>query len=256
MRNKLLIGILLWQSLGQAIAQKDVERFIWKKEPLSITLPVGKERLVTFPANVKLGIPESLFPILRTQSYNGTVYWRAEKPFEAQRIEVREDNGTQIFLVDLQAKKNGPTVPVEVWVDSQDKNERINPKDPARSLHAPGYAEMTRHAVQQLYAPLRLARQHPAINRVPIVKESIGNLIRGAQVKATPLISWSGGDRFYVTAVELINTESNKVILDPRELRGKWLAATFYDTILYPVGSDADTTVVFVISDRPYYESI
>jgi len=76
-------------------------------------------------------------------------------------------------------------------------------------------------------------------------------LLHGLSLQATPLASWQSG-RLYVTAVELVNTSDQPVELDPRDLRGQWRAATFHHHRLLPFGSDADTTAVYLISDRPF----
>jgi hypothetical protein len=41
-------------------------------------------------------------------------------------------------------------------------------------------------------------------------------------------------------------------ILDPRDLRGAWLTATFQHHRLLPKGDEADTTAVYLISARPF----
>jgi Protein of unknown function (DUF3438). len=45
----------------------------------------------------------------------------------------------------------------------------------------------------------------------------------------------------YVTAVKLANLTREPVLLDPRDLRGRWLTATFQHARLFPAGSEADT---------------
>ena len=43
---------------------------------------------------------------------------------------------------------------------------------------------------------------------------------------------------------------------DPRNLRGRWLTAAFQHNRLHAVGSEADRTVVYLISDRPFAASL
>ncbi len=64
-------------------------------------------------------------------------------------------------------------------------------------------------------------------------------------------MAWRAGD-LYLTAVKLTNQAEQAVTLDPRALRGKWLTAAFQHNRLFPHGDEADTTVVYLISARPF----
>jgi len=251
-----LLFLLITVSLTGFSAQR-VERLFWDKHPLKITLPVGKERLVSFPSGVRAGIPTALAGKLRTQINQGTVYWLAKEPFETQRIEVREINGKHIYLIDLQAKKTThAAMPVDI-LPKQDEPATGSSRQASRKSHkrrkAPGYVTLTRFAAHQLYALKRLLRKVPGIHRVSVSRAPIRHLLRGHYIKATPLASWQAG-RLYVTAVELNNLGRERIDLDPRDLRGQWRAATFQHNLLYPAGSEADTTAVYLISDRPFQE--
>ena len=112
---------------------------------------------------------------------------------------------------------------------------------------------LTRFAARQLYAPLRLAQGRPGIVRVPVHRTPVA-LLRGGAVQAVPLASWRAGTLF-VTAVRLTNRTGQPRTLDPRELRGTWLAATFQHNRLLPAGSEADTTAVYLVSDRAFEAS-
>ena len=84
----------------------------------------------------------------------------------------------------------------------------------------------------------------------PVNPESV-DLMVGGKIEAVPVAAWKAGLR-YVTAVKLINRSQSPVVLDPRELRGSWLAATFQHNRLLPAGNAADTTAVYLVSDRPF----
>ncbi|MBE0435969.1 MAG: TIGR03749 family integrating conjugative element protein, partial [Methylomicrobium sp.] len=240
---------VLYCLLPSVAASAEIERLFWDKLPLSITLPVGRERLVTFPGDVRVGMPSELSGKVRTQSHNGTVYWLANESFEAQRIEIHETDGSGIYLVDLSASKEPdiPADPIEVLnkrPQSVEKagsdSKRRNPRKPRK---APGLVTLTRFAAQQLYAPSRMLKASPIIHRVVVARRAMHNLIRGESIEALPVASWQGGE-LYVTAVQLRNTGKTPVELDPRRIRGRWKAATFQHVRLHPVGSEADTTAV------------
>ncbi len=249
------IVVLLLTSSFISHANESVERLFWDKVPLRITLPVGKERLVTFPAVVRLGIPGKLSAKLRSQSNQGTVYWLANEAFDTQRIEVREVNSQEIYLIDLKATKQAQSVsPIEVIVKQDSKAQKQDSKI-ARKNRKIGYAALTRFAAQQLYAPARLLKPLFGIYRVSVSRQTTTYLVKGEMIKATPLASWQSGS-FYVTAIELVNTSKQFIMLDPRKIRGEWRTATFQHSRLHPTGSEADSTTLYLISDRPFHEKM
>lgn len=270
-------GLLVFLCISLSFSQPNwaesaVERLFWDKVPLRITLPVGQERLVSFPGEVRVGIPAPLTGKLRTQSHAGTVYWLAKESFEPQRIEVRELDGQGIVLIDLSAQPapDLPANPIEILfrpgqraasdvglgADADSMTSEGNQKaKPGKKPKTAGLVALTRFAAQQLYAPARLLKTAPWIQRVSLSQTPLEHLLRGEQILATPVVSWRSG-RLYVTAVELKNTGSDFIDLDPRQLRGQWWAATFQHTRLHPAGSEADTSAVYLVSDRPFQEAL
>ena len=229
------------------------ERVIWDKTPIRITLPVGQERLVHFPDNVRIGIENPQPAGLRTQSVNGTVYWLATQPFSSRRVQAQSLTTGQLILLDLQAQPGASAAPLHILL--------LNQTDPSTSLAisqttpSVNFVQLTRYAAQQLYAPKRLLRELPGVFRVPVGGNQPVRLLRGGKVQALPLLSWRGGD-YYVTAVRLRNLSSQAVVLDPRLLRGQWYTATFQHSRLFPVGDEADTTCVYLISSRPFTDAL
>ena len=86
--------------------------------------------------------------------------------------------------------------------------------------------------------------------RVSVTRDPV-DLLRGGTIEATPLVAWRAGG-LYVTAVKLTNRTEQPQTLDPRDLRGTWLTATFQHHRLLPKGDEADTTAVYLISARPF----
>jgi integrating conjugative element protein (TIGR03749 family) len=170
---------------------------------------------------------------------------------------VRTVDGGQIYLFDLSAaKEGGQTNPVQVFMKKTGESESdqttasVNSNDAAAPY---SYVTLTRFAAQQLYAPARLVQDRPGIVRIPVARDSVA-LLRGDAVDATPLVAWRA-DGLYVTAVKLSNRSDRPQILDPRNLRGAWLAAAFQHNRLLAAGSEADTTAVYLISARPFESS-
>ncbi len=243
-----LCGVLLL-SVTAIAALEPTERIVWRKVPIALDLGVGQERMVHFPGPVSVGLPEHLQGRLRIQSSAGTVYWLAQHPFPATRILVRALDDGQVYLLDVAAySEGGSAAPVEIILARQPAAVSPDPAPTGPSTH--GYVSLTRFAAQQLYAPQRLQTPLPGVVRVPVPDKPVA-LVRGGVVVAVPLGSWRSGFR-YVTVVKLTNTslEAQELLADG--LRGQWLAATFQHHRLLPAGDEADHTVVYLISDRPF----
>lgn len=241
------------------------ERVVWNKAPIAIPLVVGEERLVHFPDSVSIGLPQSLTPLLRSQSINGTLYLLARQAFEPARVMVRSETDGPIYVLDISAAPGGAdrrSLPdVQVLLQASQKSRQNSPQKPLQDAGADqsisdnrsqplGYAALTRYAAQQLYAPTRLIPRQPGVVAIPVNPEPV-DLVVGGKIEAVPVAAWKAGLR-YVTAVKLINRTQSPVVLDPRELRGSWLAATFQHNRLLPGGSEADTTAVYLVSDRRF----
>ncbi|MAT94553.1 MAG: TIGR03749 family integrating conjugative element protein [Halioglobus sp.] len=229
------------------------ERVIWNKTPIAIPLVVGEERLVHFPGSVSIGLPQSLTAQLRSQSINGTLYLLAREPFDTTRIMVRSESEGPMYVLDVSAEPSEAdsyTLPdVQILLDLEPDKDAAESQPNKQSLSW-GYAALTRYAAQQLYAPTRLIPRQPGVVAIPVSAQPV-ELVHGARIEAVPVAAWKAGLR-YVTAVKLTNRTQRPVVLDPRELRGAWLAATFQHNRLLPAGDEADTTAVYLISDRPF----
>ncbi|MCP4129134.1 MAG: TIGR03749 family integrating conjugative element protein [Gammaproteobacteria bacterium] len=247
----LSVTLILVQSLAQA-ENDTFERIEWKKAPIRLELVVGQEQRIEFPASVKVGVPASVQVLLRTQSVNGTVYLLAHAPFGSNRLMVRELDSGRIYLFDVTAtEEGGASHPIQVYVTGDSgttKDHATGGNDSDKEQ--PGYIQLTRFAAQQLYAPSRLVRDRPGIVRVPVSRDLV-DLVHGGAIEATPLVAWRTNG-LYVTAVKLTNRTNQAQTLDPRDLRGVWLTASFQHHRLLPNGDEADTTAVYLISARPF----
>ena len=250
----MLAVVLLLQAVGANAAPDTSERIAWRKTPIDIELAVGAERLVHLPGAGKVGVPPQLQGSLRVQSIDGTLYLLASQPFAATRVIVRGIDNGQVYLLDLSAVAEGDgSGPIEIYLPDEARatgSESTAASGPPRY----GYVTLTRFAAQQMYAPARLLQELPGVVRVPIKREPVA-LVRGDAVEAVPLVAWRAGD-LYVTAAKLTNTTDRPQTLDPRTLRGRWLTAAFQHNRLHEAGSEADRTVVYLISDRPFAASL
>jgi integrating conjugative element protein (TIGR03749 family) len=244
---------LVWLAPAFAAPQPP-EHLVWRHVPLSITLKTGRERILRFPGPVKLGLPPDIHARMRAQIVGDTLYLLARKDFPQTRVIVKRRNGA-IYLIDLAANVHGGTAPVIV-TDAQDhrasvKGRRDIPVSHETTPPAVSYVALTRFAAQALYAPRRVLANPDGYTRVPLNTKRHVDLIRNARVNAEPLIGWQAGG-LYLTAVKLTNRSTRPTVLDPRQLRGHWCAATFQHARLLPRGSLADTTAVYLISAEPF----
>lgn len=245
------VALLLVQSLAHA-ETATLERIEWKKAPIRLELVVGQEQRIEFPAAVKVGVPAAVQGQLRTQSVNGMVYLLAHAPFGSSRLMVRELDSGHIYLFDITAtEEGGASHPLQIYVtDDQGPEDDSAAAGNEVGQGQPGYIQLTRFAAQQLYAPTRLVKDRPGIVRVSVSRESV-DLLHGGTVEAVPLVAWRASG-LYVTAVKLTNRTEQVQTMDPRDLRGTWLTATFQHHRLFPMGDEADTTAVYLISVRPF----
>lgn len=255
-RASLPIGLafltLLTPWAGAARATQVVE---WQNVPIPVTLTVGEERVLAFPDHVEVGVPATLTPAeFRTQSTGGTVLWLARAPFEVQRLRVRLIDTGHVLLFDVQAVNPpaGTNEPLRVVFPDAVLDGLSLESGDDRALTP---VTLTRFAAQQLYAPQRTLRPIAGVRRVPMGIPASLPLYRDSRIVARPLARWQGGG-YYVTAVKLENTGRERLFLDPRDLRGRFLTATFQHNSLGPQGSRSDTTCVYLVTEQPLASSV
>jgi integrating conjugative element protein (TIGR03749 family) len=234
-------------------------RLIWNRTPLPLGLQVGTERMITFPAPVRLGIPPEIAPFVRAQLVDRTAYIVTSAPFNKARIVAENPVNGTVILLDVTALKTGTaSAPVEIFLEKKSEREAVAMRRPKFDDEEPDaevdQVSLTRYAAQQLYAPRRLIKELPGVRQVQLDLSPVTGLYRNAKIKAEPVGGWRSPDHF-VTAVKLTNTGESPVELDPRNLRGGWRTATFQHSRILAAGNAEDTTVVYLISDRRFEET-
>lgn len=254
------------------------EHVVWQQTPIDVVLPVGKERMVSFPGAVSFGYDKSVLgdSILGVQNNNSTLYLTAKSAFTTRRVEVKCNDSGQIILLNLSAQANASDTALDIVMAQPQASQALSPPPSLtsnitsasdQSAQSTGmsssftdntmsYVELTRFAVQQLYAPKRLLVQPPDIYRTPMYTHKTVPLFLDGSVLAMPLASWHGGD-LTVTAVLLRNQLQQTNTLDARNLCGSWQAAAFFpQTLLAPAGQRADSTTVFLVANRAFSDAM
>nr|WP_127958625.1 TIGR03749 family integrating conjugative element protein [Serratia microhaemolytica] len=258
--------LLLLLSLATAVQAEELMK--WERIPLQIPLKVGQERVLFVEKNVRVGFPSTLDGKLRVQSSGGAVYLKADTAFSATRIQLQDVETGEVILLDLTAAAKGSAEPIRLVyhgdVTSVTRASELqqtttppatsdgnpaNPTDKKVTYSAPLPVLLTRYAAQSLYAPLRTVEAVPGIRPInPRLAGRLTTLYPSEPIQATPLAAWAVADRA-VVAIRLKNTASRQIILDPRVLQGRFIAATFQHRWLGAVGTPEDTTTVYLVTD-------
>ena len=246
---------------------------IWRQIPINLILPLNKERILQFSGNVEFGVDRNALPdnVLHIENDNGSVYLTARAPFAPERVAVKLANHSDIILLNLSASSTGDSTPVIIDV-AKNKDAAANSlaatvtsvATDATLAPAISYVDLTRFAIQQLYAPKRLLSNPNGLYRTPMRSLQTEPLILDGSVIAEPLASWRGGT-YYVTAVLLRNQMHYALSLKPTALCGTWIAAAFFRNPrnvqdnpeqLTKAGTLLDTTTVFLTSIVPFEDAL
>jgi integrating conjugative element protein (TIGR03749 family) len=258
-----LVGFLL--SMGLASVGQAVEILRWERLPLAVPLVVGQERVIFIDRNVRIGVPENIGAHLRVQSAGGAIYLRASEPIPPSRLQLQDAESGALILLDIAAEPataGQPALePVRIVEGEGAPSRAANlasisateeePRDTASATArraSPVPVVLTRHAAQNLYAPLRTVEPVAGIGRVNLRRNlAADTLLPTLPVRAQVLAAWRLEDQ-WVTAVKLSNTSARWLDLDPRALQGDFVTATFQHTSLGPAGQSADTTVAYLVT--------
>ncbi|TPD89476.1 TIGR03749 family integrating conjugative element protein [Pantoea vagans] len=249
--------------LSSASARAD-ELMKWERVPLQIPLKTGTERVIFADKNVRVGFPPALNGKLRVQSTGGAVYLRAESDFPPTRLQLQDMESGEVILLDVRATGKGPTEPVKIIYsgDVSTASSAAEASSPASgaegdkpqakrkkvSYKAPIPVLLTRYAAQNLYAPVRTVEGVSGIHPVnPQLPSRITTLYPSAPVTVSPVAGWGVAGRT-VVALRVRNNSPQKIVLDPRELQGQFVTATFQHRWLGAAGTPEDTTTLYLVT--------
>lgn len=225
----------------------EIHQLTYSEQPLDITIPIGIPIEMRFPEPVEFGVPSSIQDLLHIENVASTVYLTAAAPFSDSTVLVKllHSDSPIVLRLSSSTDETGPqTYSIKA---SQRKETRSN-----STVRSP--VELTRFAAQQLFAPKRLVPDLRNVVRVGIVREPI-NLVRHPDVQSNALVSWSSGS-LHVTAVKLTNLSQVSIDLNPEDFRGTWRTAGYHHSRLLPLGTDGDTSVVYLVSDKPFHSAL
>jgi len=270
-----MIRLFFILGLFLTVTVKADEHVVWDKEPIPVSLVLGQERQIVFPEKIEVGVPRAFYPLLKTiTSVDNRLFIEAAASFENRKILVKEVRTGINYVLVLSSEENMPALPdtkIIVHKESQKPEiqergaETLSGHNPVSQVNS--YPFLTRYVMQQLYAPQRLVKDHPSIQRISVERKSISGLFRCTMnstacrsVVATPIVSFRT-DRLYATALKLRNISDFSVEVDPRLVKRNphdptsLLASTAMHGRLLPAryGSRAETTLI-ILHSRPLRE--
>ena len=265
-----LLLLLTLSSIGHAAPKP--KRIIYTGDPLKVTIGVNEERRFTFPDTevIYADISEKLINegMITKEVVGKNVYITATKPFKLTRFVFGEENGTDVYFIDIQAvqQKVGSQRLIIVKGEDRyavaDKDKEVVPETVIKPLKNPfktptaGYKTLINFAVREVYAPQRLRGGVKGIYPETINTQPVYHLLRDNQTLVTPVAAWRSGG-LHVTALSVVNKTKKSLTLNPIHKRGSWLATTFFPRgRLLPQGHPHDNTTLFLVSKEAFIDAI
>ncbi|WP_337024601.1 MULTISPECIES: TIGR03749 family integrating conjugative element protein [unclassified Pantoea] len=257
----LSLSLMPMAAMLSAPAQAD-ELMKWERVPLQIPLKTGQERVIFVDKNVRVGFPPALNGKLRVQSTGGAVYLKADSDFPQTRLQLQDMESGEVILLDVRTTATASAEPVKIvysgdvstlssasaGTGEKAASDSTQTKRKKVSYKAPVPVLLTRYAAQNLYAPVRTVEALPGIHPVnPNLPSRITTLYPSAPVTVSPVAGWGVAGRT-VIALRIRNSSSQKVVLDPRELQGRFVTATFQHRWVGAAGTPEDTTTLYLVT--------
>lgn len=126
---------------------------------------------------------------------------------------------------------------------------------PVTSDQEQEFIDLVRVAVWQVRTPgAKGIRNNKMVRPVPVQDSGFGPLLPHETVRARPVGQWTDG-RYYVTALEVLNTGEKSIEVRPYDLPG-WDAVVVENNVLEAAGKAGDSTYVYVVSSLPFNQAV
>jgi len=233
--------------------------------PVTVELRDGEERSIQFGSHVQVGVTkgQQLQKMFRVQSAQGAVHFLPYEAFDKQRVQIRRMSDGQVILLDLIAS---PAVenaePLETLRLVLASDNVVSGKDAQASTPRKAQRimpiDLTRYAAQTLYGPSRLYSSVPGISDVNLTDKSAVKVFKGAtryQTLSKPVVAYRGGGH-YLAALHIRNVSTDPVQLNYLDINLPFSHATLQHHQLEPMGTPGDSTMLYLISERPLKETL
>lgn len=237
----------------------------YKNEPVTIPLIQGQERTIQFGDHVQVGVTkgQQMQKLFRLQSAQGAVFIKPYKEFDKQRITIKRITDGRIILIDLVSEKvtqeaqELEKVKVLLETDNVVLDPQVKPSiDQHLAVITP--VDLTRYAAQRLYGPTRLHNDVMGITEVSMGVKSSIKIFKGENKYRTfskPIIAYQGGG-YYLSGIHIKNVSSEPLKLDYLDLNLPFTHATFQHHTLSPNGTPGDSTVLYLLAEKPLKETL
>lgn len=262
-----LIGIFI-SSLTFTTSVGATEIIHYQNKPVTIELHAGEERSIQFGDHVQVGITkgQQTMKLFRVQSAQGAVHFLPYREFEKQRVQIKRVSDGRIILVDLMAttpigENTTPLEDVRLLLEEENEvPEDIKKEEKAKKQKAAVISpvDLTRYAAQRLYGPTRLHNDKPGILETSLGVSGEVKIFKGENKFKTvsmPILAYQGGG-YYLAAIHIRNVSEQDVHLNYLDLNLPFSHATFQHHALRPVGIPGDSTVLYLVSERPLKETL
>lgn len=236
------------------------EILVWDTKPLKLRLEVSKERIVVFPDNIEIAMPEQVLKRISISSSAGKAYITAKAPFPESRIEVTLVSTNEIVYIDLFSvvPNNDRELEIVKIITNKEQKENTKRKDEFfKDSAGITIKELIQHASHDFFAPSRLKITNRPI-RESVVRQNLNLdlLFMGrsaALFKVKPLKQYQT-TRYTLTAILITNRTATKQMIVYRDMYPNFEAVSSQHKDVGPIGSLGESTVVYLITKRPLSE--
>lgn len=232
--------------------------------PVTVYLHVGSERSLKFGDHVKVGITkgQQIKKLFRHQSAQGVVHFLPYEEFDKQRVQIKRLTDGRVILLDIIAEKvDTKAIPLEdlrFILESENEviEEKMVQENDKSKLKVITPVDLTRFAAQRLYGPTRLHKGIPGITEVTLGFDGAIRIFKGINKLKTvskPVVAYQGGG-YYLAGIYIKNIEDHMIQLNYLDLNLSFSHATLQHHKLYPSGTPGDSTILYLISEKPLKE--
>ena len=238
-----------------------VGRLFDRQEPIELRLTTGKEVSLVFDGIIKsIAIKDQVRAKITSESVDKRWWIKPTDEFTDTRILVKDEHDQiTVFIVSSGSENQSSDDQITKYqVIKQQVPIVVKPVNNTNNKSL-SLVDLTRFAAQTFYAPKRLIKSL-SLNRIPVSVQKI-NLFNCqantwcVDVSSKAIASWTDLKR-YVSVIEIKNISKNTIDLDPRLINGDFISATFQFNRIGGKGSNTDTTLLYVISDKTLEQSL
>ncbi|MDF9399127.1 TIGR03749 family integrating conjugative element protein [Vibrio sp. 1180_3] len=233
------------------------EMLVWDKRPLKIRLEVNKEKIIEFPDNISLGIPEKLHSRLRLSAAAGVLYITPIAQFPATRIKVRLEETNELVYIDLfavETKDEAPSEMVRIITKEAEKSKDELQQARLAQSSTVTIKELIQYASHDFYAPPRLKNLTKPVVESLIKKQLRLDILfmgRSASLFDLKPIKQYRTSKYTLTAILITNRTSDNQKIIHRDIYPNFIAASSQHLDVGPKGSDAQSTILYLVTEKP-----